>query len=218
MISGSTFLPAFSPFVNATMHKSASSIRDAVDVLNTSGGSVLRLCATNTDSTQKVNFQDQYKRAIAGVKHHIVVTAEGDLVPLDKDHAPSDIHEFIGLRLPDELYTYLCFAAIQPTVLNWLTSGVINITGPNAGGDSKIAQNLAGSQLDPLRRRALTLLAEPIHRYFQTKEISTKLWFDRESDVKFNSRSIQPSPKEALSKWHVRNAILEEVRGHVRTI
>lgn len=182
-----------------------------MDVINASSGQVRRLLGQILDPGVRDKYADQYKRAVANVRHHIIVTAEGDIIPLDKEHAPSDIHEFIGLRLPEELYMYLCRGVVQPQVLNWLTSGTINVTSPTAGGEGQAAQKLAGSQLDPLRRRALTLLAEPIHRYYQTKEISTRLWFDRENDIKFTSRSIQPSPREALSKWNVKTQLLDEV-------
>ena len=212
LISGySGLLPPYPPFTSSATYKAKPTIRDAVDVINSAGGSVSRLCAQHSDSAIKENYLDLYKRAVASIKHHIVITAEGDLVPLDKERAPSDIHEFIGLRLPEELYMYLGQGVVQPTVLNWLTSGTINITGPCAGADSKAMQTLCATQLDPVRRRALTLLAEPIHRYFQTKEITTKIWFDKESEIKFNSRSIQPSPRESLSKWHVKTSLLKEV-------
>lgn len=211
MISGSSLLAPFPPFVNQALYKAKPSIREAVDALNAAGGSVSRLCARNPDPAIKKGYLDQYKRAFAGVKHHIIITAEGDLVPLDKEHAPGDIYEFIGLRLPEELYMYLCRAVIQPQVLNWITSGSIYITSPSAGDDSKVAQNLARTPLDPLRRIALTILAEPMHRYYQGKEITTKLWFDKENEIKFTSKSIQPSPREALSKWHVTSALLDEV-------
>ena len=220
LLSGCSNLPQYPPFTNPAMFKGKPTIKEALDAINSAGGSVSRLCAQSTDPAIKEAYLDHYKRTLAGIRHHIIMTAEGDLLPLDKENAPSDVHEFIGLRLPEELYMYLSRAVIQPTVLNWLTSGSINITAPGAGGDSKVMQDLAGTQLDPLRRRALTLLAEPIHRYFQTKEITTKLWFDKENDIKFNPRSIQPSPREALSKWHVRSALLRDVSsaGHTSNV
>ena len=200
------------PVFKSPAFKDKTLIKEAVDALVAAGGNLERLCAQIPDPTVRQEYLVRYKRAIAGVHHNIVITAEGDVAPLRKEKAPSDIHEFIGLRLPEELYTYLLRGVIQPQILNWLTSGVINVTSPAAGAEAMVAQRLAGSQLDPLRRRAVTVLAEPIHRYFQTKEISTKLWFDRDNDIKFTARSIQPSPRSYLTKWNVHSSLFEQVR------
>lgn len=135
----------------------------------------------------------------------------GDVVPLDKGNAPSDLHDVIGLRLPEELYHYLSRGMIQPQTLNTLTSGTCYVTMPTAGSDSESYRTLVQTQLDPIRRQTISLLAEPLNRYFQVKEITTRLWFDRDSEIKFNSKTVQPSPRETLAKWHVKDSLLQEV-------
>ena len=212
LISGSNQLAAFPPLTSAAPYKNKlPTIKDAVDAINTASGSASRLCAQNNDLAVKEVYLDQYKRAIAGIRHHIVMTLDGDIVALDKEHSPSDLHDIVGLRLPEELYMYLSRGMIQPQVLKFLTSGAVYITVPIAGGDSDSYRTLVQSQLDPLRRQAITLLAEQNHRYYQTKEISTRLWFDRENEEKFNSKSVLPSPRERLSRWHVKDSLLQEV-------
>jgi hypothetical protein len=46
-----------------------------------------------------------------------VLTDEGEVKPLNIEQAPNDIHEFIGYRLPDEVYYYLVRGLIGPQVL-----------------------------------------------------------------------------------------------------
>ena len=156
-------------------------------------------------------YIDQYKGAMTRVKYHVVITAEGDVEALDKEHAPDDVHECIGLRLPEELYMYLSRGMLRPRVLNWLTSGKINITQPLAGGEGRSYQDLVKNHLEPMRKQALALLTEPIHRYFHARDITTRLWFDTGYEGKFNMKDL-PSVRNQLAKWHVRNALIEDVR------
>lgn len=205
MLADSTILPPFPPLADSTLYRKAFTLRNVTDLIASSGGSVARLCAQYpNNAAMKGDYLDQYKQAATRVKHHVVMTAEGDVEILDKTHAPDDAHMCIGLRLPEELYMYLSRAMLRPRVLSWLTSGIISITQPLAGGDGRAYQELVKTQLDPLRRQALKLLTEPIHRYYQSREMATKLWFNPDYDGKFNMKEV-PSSREALSKWNVKS-------------
>lgn len=214
---GSKRLATYPTLASPTPYKNKNPLKEAVDTIASAGGSVPRLCAQNTEPALKDGYVDQYKRAVASIRYHIIMTADGagvkggDIVPLDRGNAPSDLHDVIGLRLPEELYHYLSRGMVQPQILNVLTSGTYYITMPTAGGDSHSYRNLVQAQLDPLRRQAISLLAEPLNRYFQVKEISTRVWFDRDIEIKYISKNIQPSPRETLSKWHVKDSLLQEV-------
>ena len=211
MLAGSDLLPVFPPFMNQAVYPKPPTFRNIVQAISTSGGSVPRLCAQPlADTSVKGQYLDQYKRVMARVKHHVVITAEGDVEALNKKNAPDDVHECIGLRLPEELYMYLSRGMLRPRVLNWLTSGQINITQPLAGGDGQPYQDLLKTQLEPLRRQALSLLTEPIHRYFHSRDITTRLWFDATYEGKFNMKSL-PSIRDQLSKWHVKNDLIADV-------
>lgn len=211
MLAGSSLLSQFPPVSNLANYSKGPSIRILTDLVSSCGGSVGRVCAQYpTDPSIKDVYLDQYKRATTSVRYQVVITAEGDVEPLHKDQAPDDAHECIGLRLPEELYMYLSRGMLRPRVLNWLTTGTISITQPLAGGDSEAYQNLVTTQLDPLRRQALSLLTEPIHRYYHTKEITTRLWFDPSYDGKFNMREL-PSMRDLLSKWNVKNDLFAGV-------
>ena len=211
MLSGSSLLPVFPPLTDPALYRKPFTIRNVTDLIVSSGGSVARLCAQYPAVPFiKSVYLPQYKKAATRIKHHVVMTAEGDVEILDKEHAPDDVHDCIGLRLPEELYMYLSRGMLRPRVLSWLTSGTISITQPLAGGDGKAYQDLVKIQLDPLRRQTLKILTEPIHRYYQSRDMTTTLWFDPSYDGKFNMKEV-PSSKEALSKWNVKNDLFSEV-------
>lgn len=67
-------------------------------------------------SVSKSHYVDMFCRARCVIKYHPVITDEGQVRPLNKEYAPNDIHEFIGYRLPDELYYYLMRGLISPQV------------------------------------------------------------------------------------------------------
>ena len=141
---------------------------------------------------------------MAGIRHHVVITSEGDIEALDKDNAPSDLHDCVGQRLPEELNMYLSRGMIRPRVLNWLASGTILILAPYDGGDSKVYQDLVRKQLEPLRRQILSLLADSLNRYYQRKEITTRYWFDPKGSSKVNIKDLLPSPKDSIASWNVK--------------
>lgn len=212
ILSGSGLLPTFPPLENETVYRKPFNMFNVVEMITSCGGSVARLCAQySTDLAVKGVYLDQYKRALTRIRHHVIMTDEGEVEILDKDHAPDDAHDCIGLRLPEELYMYLSRGMLRPRILNWLTSGKISIAQPLAGGDGRPYQNLVKVQLDPLRRQALSLLTEPIHRYYHSRDITTSLWFDPTYEGKFNMRDIS-SPRELLSKWNVKNNLIAGVR------
>lgn len=64
----------------------------------------------------KTQYIDLFCRTRCAVKYHLILTDEGEIKPLNIEHAPNDIHEFIGYRLPDELYYYLMRGLIGPQV------------------------------------------------------------------------------------------------------
>lgn len=67
-------------------------------------------------SMSKTNYGDTFCRARCAIKFHPVMTDEGEVKPLNADQAPNDIHDFIGYRLPDELYYYLMRGLVGPQV------------------------------------------------------------------------------------------------------
>lgn len=80
-------------------------------------------------SMTKCNYIDTFLRAKCVIKHHPILNDEGEVKPLNADQAPNDMHEFIGYRLPDELYYYLMRGLVGPQVItesvDWLIDWLI---------------------------------------------------------------------------------------------
>ncbi|KAI4261954.1 MAG: hypothetical protein L6R42_002863 [Xanthoria sp. 1 TBL-2021] len=211
LLAGSKIL---SPFPPTNKPGKIYPFRDTASLLAVTGGGAVTLCNQNSDDeeVQRLEYLDRYKRALAGIRHHVVITSEGDIETLAKDNAPDDLHDCVGQRLPEELNMYLSRGMIRPRVLNWLASGTILIPAPYDGGDSKVYQNLVRHQLEPLRRQTLSLLADSLNRYYQRKEITTKYWFDPSSPSSVNIKDLLPSPKDSINSWNVKENAMADRR------
>ncbi|KAI4260601.1 MAG: hypothetical protein LQ352_000162 [Teloschistes flavicans] len=203
LLAGSRYLPSFPPLKGTNK---GYTIRDVATLVAGSGCSVVSLCNQYPDdaSIQHLDYVDRYKRAVTSIRHHVVITMEGDIEPLDKANAPSDVHDCLGQRLPEELSMYLSCGLIRPRVLNWLASGKILIPAPYDGGDSKVYQDLVRKDLEPMRRQALSLLADSLNRYYQRKEISTSYWYDLTDVERVNIKDLLPTPKDSLASWNLK--------------
>ncbi|RIB04281.1 hypothetical protein C2G38_695160 [Gigaspora rosea] len=69
-------------------------------------------------SVQKTNYIETFCRTRCSIKFHMVLTDEGRVEPLNAETSPSDIHDVIGYRLPDEVYFYLSRGLMSPQYLN----------------------------------------------------------------------------------------------------
>lgn len=175
-------------------------------------GNVSRLCSQYPAPSPKEAWLDRYKQVIATIKHHVVITVDGDVESIDKETSPSDIHLCIGLRLPEELFAYLSSGLIGTRVLNWLTRGEIQVPTPLAGAGADVCRQFSRSYMNSLRQQAVCLPTEQLHRYYQRAEFKTTFWFDRGIEDKVKPIDLNPSPKSLVSKWHVRKALIDEVR------
>ena len=151
-------------------------------------------------------YLEKYFRARAAVKHHVIMTEDGTVEPLDAIDAPSDVHEFIGQRFPDELYFYLSRGVIGPEVLNMLASGELIEVAPLDNGESEEYQKFLLA-LVPIRTQALSLLAQPLYRFWHSKEVSVYYWWDPKNPQKLVHKEVQPTPYEATSQWHVKEVV-----------
>ena len=220
LLAGSRNLPSFPPLENPALFSKGISFQDVVTMLVSSGRNVTNLCAQyQEDPTMKSSdYPDRYKRASTAIRHHVVITADGGVQILDEDHAPSDVHDCVGQRLPEEITMYLSRGMIRPRILNWLTSGIILINSPFEGGDSIHYQTLVKSQLEPIRQQALCLLSDCLNRYYRSKEITTRFWFDQASDIKINLKDIPSVSKESLGAWKVAGSTIIEQRRKLEVI
>lgn len=173
-------------------------------MFNAAGRSALALCTQYEEERrmQDVQYTDRYKRAYMNVKHHVVMDLEGRVGPMDADNSPTDMHEVIGQRLPEELYFYISKGILGPDVPNYLTSGEVLISLPLGIEDSKIYRQVAGENLAPLREQSMFLLSNTLHRFYQSKTINVRTWYDENADSTVTLRA-PPSVIHSIRQWKV---------------
>ena len=216
-IAGTSHLEAFPPLTDSMNYQQPFTFRNVIEILRTTNGNVIQLCDQYVHDSRlaKSGWLDRYMRVVQAVRHMIVLFHYDIVKPRTyqnasrSSRAPSDLHELIGLALPEELQYYLYRGMIGPRVLNWLITGKIRVFAPLSGGDSECYRKLVKEDLQPLRKEALALLAFSLNRYFQQKEITTSFWFGSEHDEKVNIRDLT-SPKRLLVGWRVRENLLVE--------
>jgi len=146
-------------------------------------------CAQNTtvlayaDHPQvlQMGYIDMYFRIRTTIRHHLVLTEEGRVEPLNPAMAPCDIHELLGYRLPNALYYYMCHGMISLQVINSLISGYIVESHPLCSGSSPAYRSFVkSSRLLEARAAALSLLTANLNRYFSSYNISAVNWFEKD--------------------------------------
>lgn len=211
LLLGSPFLRAFPLFENTSFPGKLPSVRDALPMFNAAGRSALNLCTQfETESRiREYQYADRYKQAWMIVKHHVYMDIDGRVGPLNPETVSSDMHELIGQRLPEELYFYLSRGVLGPDVPNQLTSGEVRISPPLGAEDTEVYRRLVADTLTPIRTQSIGLLANSLHRFYQTKVIRIRPWFDENSERTINLKTT-PSVKETIQPWRISSARFPE--------
>ena len=204
LLLGSSFLPTF-PILNQDSSSKGKDIREALTLLNAAGQSVPQLCQQyrNDPNVVQLQYSNRYKKAVMTIKHHVISSVEEKIRPLNPDHIPSDVHDFVGRQLPDELYFYIQQGIMGTRVPNWLTSDEIVLDLPGGCADSDTYRRLMRDQLNPLRAQSLGLLSSFLHRYHQQRIVTLKMWYDDDaSDRNIILKELQ-SIKFQIAGWKI---------------
>ncbi len=206
LLLGSQYLPTF-PTLDRGNASKKTTILDAVQTLNSAGRSVIQLCHQLRDDprVQQLQYADRYKKAVMTLKHHVVLETSGKVQPMDVQHAPGDVHEFVGQRLPEELYFYISKGMFGAQVPNWLTSNEILLSLPGGCVDTDVYRRLLRDQLNPLRTQSLVLLSNSLNRYYNTKAITLKMWYENDTTDRTITIKELPSVKAQICGWKVHN-------------
>ena len=207
LLLGSVFLPMFPPLERITNGK--PTLRDALSLLMNAGRSVIQLCHQYREDAQVQNLQyaDRYKKAVMTIKHHVVLRIDGTEAPLDFEHAPGDVHEFVGQRLPEELFFYISKGMYGSQIPNWLTSGEIVLSLPGSVQDNLQYRTLVVEKLNDMRSLSLKLLADSLNRYWHSRTINLKVWFERDLTSLAISMKYAPAFKAKVGTWKVKESI-----------
>ncbi|KAF3483463.1 XPG I-region protein [Arthroderma uncinatum] len=211
LLLGSPFLPTFPPFETPGYPGKRVNIREALGMFNSGGRNALTLCSQFEEDQRihELDYADRFKRAFMTITHHVIMDVDGKVGPLDPENASSDLHELIGQRLPEELYFYISKGIMGSRVPNWLTSGELLLSLPLGAEDTPIYRRLLTEKLPPIRTQALCLLSNSLHRFYQTKVINVRAWYDDKTDKSIHLKDL-PSVKDTISSWRIGGKQLPE--------
>ncbi|KAK5133335.1 hypothetical protein LTR08_007860 [Meristemomyces frigidus] len=181
------------------------SARSLLRRLNDDGHTV---CLQQKDA----DYLNAFCKARFVVRHVPLMTEAGRIESQNAEKLPHDVHEFIGQRLPDELYFYLQRGVAGPRVLNCRTRMQVYETPPLDGGASAAYKELVQEKLRPLRAQALALMTRLLHRYFHKTDVDVVCWF-AEGDKRPLGIPDLTEPAAAADTWHVPESTMAKSTG-----
>jgi hypothetical protein len=210
ILSGASAIPPL-PMLLTQARAKQPRIKSAVEMMMARSASGFALCQQLSDEPQmrRDHYLDLFRLNRLAVKHDVYITREGQILPLDLEHAPSDMHEVITQRLPDELLYYFSKGLVSHELLNWRVLKEINELPPIDGGDSEEYRHLVKDQLTPIRACALRLLSDSLHRAWGHQDIYLKLWYEPNNKEPIGIRDVE-DPKTVVMHWNVKEAAIKE--------
>lgn len=208
LLLGSSFLPTF-PLLGRNPAGRVT-VREALVMLNSAGRNVMQLCQQYQEDPQVklLQYADRYKKAIMTIRHHVVLEKDGKIAPMDFIRAPGDVHEFIGQRLPEELFFYISKGMMGSQIPNWLATSEVTLSLPAGAQDSEPYRRLVVEQLNPIRATTLKLITESMHRYYQSRTIKLSPWFEKDtSSLSITIREV-PAVASQLDFWKIKSSEL----------
>jgi hypothetical protein len=204
LLAGTSLLPTL-PALNGNQPRKQLKVKAATEMIMQSlGRTGHSVCIHQQEDQefQSLNYLDRFRKARLAIKHHVVMMDDGKVVPFDIEHAPGDIHEFKGQRLPEELYFYLSRGLISPKVLNWITSSDIVELPPLDNGESAEYHDLVKNKLTKIRTDTISLLSHSLARFFLHKPVNLRCWFNK-TDVTVISTRDADDPTPLIREWNV---------------
>jgi hypothetical protein len=215
MLAGTHFLPTL-PNLESPNRNKQPKPAGAIDMIMSQGRSGYTVVLNNKDDPifERTDYFDRYRKARLAVKHHPILTQEGKIELLVQTQLPNDSHEFVGQRLPCEVFYYLSRGLVNARVLSWRANSEILESPPLDGGDSPEYQRLVSSALTPLRTTAINLLSSSLHNWYQHKDIDLKCWFQTDQSGKPQSSTISmkglPEWRKSVDTWNVKEEVIQE--------
>ena len=214
LMTGTSFLPPFPPLADQTIIKTQPhTVADAVNMLRTAEKSVTLVCTSFHDilKGQDPNWLDKYRKARMAVDHFVYIAENGEVKVHDFEHLTNDNHEYLGLQLPSELFHYLNTGLIGPRVLTWITHGQLQVLPTLDGVASDEYKKLVTKQSVRIKEAALSLVIPRLNRGIGFKNISMKVWYDRNfSSTVWDRQEAKGNFAAQAASWNVREASIAE--------
>lgn len=208
LLAGTPFLPTL-PFLSEN-HKPHGAVKA---VLN-NGKSGYTVVVNNQDDPRVgSHYVDRFRKAKLAVKNHPVYTDDGKIEPMNLSQLPNDAVQYLGQRLPDEIFHYMSKGLINPRILQWRTTCEIFEVPPMDSGESLEYKNLISQKIIPLRTSAISLLSSSLHNWYRHKDLVQRCWFT-DSNGKQQEITIRVERQsEAVSlveSWNVKEATFKD--------
>ncbi|KTW29683.1 hypothetical protein T552_00891 [Pneumocystis carinii B80] len=210
ILLGSDLCPTFPPLemifqVNGDVFRF---LQDTIKIFKSGINAILNY--RHTFVTKYSDYLESFFKAVCIIKYHIVLMENGKLLPLNESDAPNDIHEFISTRLPEEIYFYLSRGIIGPYIINILISGILVENAPMDSNDTQEYKDFLDN-IFVIQTQSLNLLTQPLHRFYQAKNISAYYWFDPDQEHKMLHK-MTPSIYELVKTWMIKEDIVNQIK------
>ncbi|RYC64278.1 hypothetical protein CHU98_g1936 [Xylaria longipes] len=217
LMTGTSFLPGFPPLKESSITpRQPSSVQDAVNLLRTSEKSVTTACNSFNDilSKRDPNWLQKYRRARMSVNHFIYIDETGEIKVHNHDTLTLDNWEYLGYRLPEELYHYLDRGLIGARLPSWLSHGQVVVFPTLDGVGPAEYRHLVTDQLMNMRQLAIFLVLPRMNRGIQFKPINVRVWYDDKYSHKIEYRPQDPQALKAIQQVHTWDVKKDIVKQH----
>lgn len=224
LMTGTSFLSTFPALKDLTLTPDQPyTVQSAITMFRASGRSISSLCNAFTDEIKAVDpdWKEKCLKAKMALKHFVAVHQNGSVLVANESQLTIDNHEYLGLRLPQELYHYLCSGTLRLRIVNWLSSMEIFILPPLDGGEAEEYRRLVTEQLTPALEQGLALIVGRafegrMNRAFQHKKVTVRYWFDDRKTITLDHMSVTPSPQSIVKTWSVKSSTYASQVGLVK--
>lgn len=144
------------------------------------------------------------------MKYQPILTDEGHIEPMNKEDAPSDIHEFIGYRLPDEVYYFLSRGVLGEATLNTLLWGHVAEYSPLCNGETEEYRKFLTTELLKIKSQTMALATAQLHPFYHRK-VAITYWYDSNSNPEHVIKvdTVQ-SDIDAIGRWKTGKLLVEK--------
>jgi hypothetical protein len=180
-------------------------------MLRTNGKHVKQLCSSFDDVLLKdqPDWFDKFCKARMIVKHFTYINENGAVEIANDDTLTTDSHEYLGIKLPEELIYYMEYGLVGPSVPSWVIHSEATIPPTLDGIPSTEYRNLVLSQLLPVKELALGLVIPRLNRGLHYKDIEVKAWMpDSQPAIIRNSTFRTANPKVAT--WDIEEKVVAQ--------
>ncbi|KAJ2327855.1 hypothetical protein GGI00_004351, partial [Coemansia sp. RSA 2681] len=129
------------------------------------------------------SYSDSFLRAQCIVRYHIVLRSDGSVGPLNSEHAPNDLHDVIGYRVPLAAYRLLAQGVVQPAAVQMMAGGAWVEPPPPDNGDAREYRRLVREWQRGVQRSQCARLARSMGPFFAQRRVVQHAWFEPQAEA-----------------------------------